>query len=116
MYEKKSTYNKPVTIYQLKSSSSPYYYKGYTTAIENGFTMNDYKAVYKTKRRWGYNLDDCFLEFNCHTPVNFKGHKLIVSDIIDLNGLKYYISPDGFVPLTNADLGIFNECVETENE
>lgn len=105
--KKKEVYCKPVTIYQLRSQECPYYKKGYMLAKTLGFNFKqDYKKVCSFKRRGGYNLDDCLLEFTNNMPEKFEGRPLSFSDIIDLNGLKYYISPGGFQVLSNADLGI----------
>lgn len=104
--KKKKVYVKPVTIYQLRSQDCKYYKKSYVLAKALGFNFErDYEEVYKCTRRGGYNLEDCIVEFS-NPPEDFHGHKLSLSDIIDLNGLKYYISPEGFQALTNADLGI----------
>lgn len=86
---------KPVKIYQLKSGVS-YKFRSYLTAKEKGLSMDDYYLVYDCNRRDDCRLDDVYYEFNCHHPEDFRGHSLSVSDIVELDGVKWYCDDIGW--------------------
>lgn len=86
---------KTIKIYQLKSGIK-YKFKSYLFARENGFTINDYNCVYEYRRRSDYKLDDVFYEFNIHHPDDFRGHSLSVSDIVEMDGIKWYCDDIGW--------------------
>ena len=44
-------------------------------------------------------LDTLFEKFNINHPKNFHGHSLSVSDVIELDGIKYYCDDFGWVKI-----------------
>lgn len=83
-----------VKIYQIKDiENTPYAFLGYRAAKVSGFSMNDYAEVYQTTTAKGESdvvLERIFRQFNIEKPNDFKGHSLSVSDIVELDGVKYY--------------------------
>lgn len=66
--------------------------------------INRYKKVYHIKtvmedKKDSVILEDIFRKFNIGRPKDFKGHSLSVSDIVELDGDKYYCDSFGFVKL-----------------
>lgn len=86
---------KELKIYQINNNAD-YEFRGFNFAKEYGFSMNDYKLVYEGKRKDSYELENAFEEFNCHIPLDFKGHSLSVSDIVEINGRKWYCDNFGW--------------------
>lgn len=88
-------------IFQL-SENAP---KGLMFNSYNGdtFNINNYKQVYSGYIESSGNiikdLDDIFVKFNVNHPSDFIGHSLSVSDIIELDGTKYYVDDIGFTKL-----------------
>lgn len=76
----------------------------YTFAKEKGFNETDYEIVYEGKIKTNdiapfdlrLALEDLFYTFNMDRPKDFKGHSMSVSDIVELNGKKYYCDSFGF--------------------
>lgn len=48
-------------------------------------------------------LDALFEKFNLHHPDDFKGHSLSVSDVIVLDGKKYYCDSFGWVDIEKEE-------------
>ena len=77
----------------------------YKTAKDLGFNLDDYVVVYegniepeddeKEVTLFDY-LENLFYIFNCDHPADFKGHSLSCSDIIELDGVKYYVDGTGW--------------------
>lgn len=82
--------------------------------IQEQFDFNNYHMVYENQNFNHYNsitgelvlenteslLDHIFSLFNIgRKPENYHGHSLSVSDIIELNGIRYYIDGIGFKQL-----------------
>ena len=92
-------------ILQLKNSKDvKYSFMGHDYAINNGFSLDDYKLVYENDiNTFGKCIDDIleklFYIFNIEKPLDFKGHSLSVSDIIELNNKKYYVDDFGFTKI-----------------
>lgn len=86
-----------VKIYQLKKDKEyPYLFMNYYFANQHGFSLNDYELVYDTERYDDYNRSDAFYEFNMNRPEDFTGHSLSVSDIVEIDGYKYYCDDVGW--------------------
>lgn len=70
-----------------------------------GFSMWDYKKVYEGDIEGSENtahlLDVIFQIFNLNHPEDFRGHSLSVSDVVELNGVKYYCDNDGWIDIKN---------------
>lgn len=76
--------------------------------LENGIKdvdINNYNMVYKNEFNDAIHNDiDSVLEtiyniFNVSRPEDFKGHSLSISDIIEVDGDKYFVNDYGFVKL-----------------
>lgn len=82
--------------------------------IEDQFSLSNYSIIYEDKNFEHINpltntpfeeninelLDYIYTIFNCgRKPETYKGHSLSVSDIIELNGVMYYVDGIGFVKL-----------------
>lgn len=69
-----------------------------------GFNIHQYKKVYEGdvdetagKEQQISVLDYLFMKFNLNHPDDFKGHSLSVSDVVILDGVKYYCDNYGWV-------------------
>lgn len=88
------------SIHQLKCSS-PKAFLHYDIVVSNlgGVDFNEYKHVY-TGEIEGDDpvamLEVLFTRFNVYHPAGFKGHSLSVSDIVVLDGIKYYCDSFGW--------------------
>lgn len=92
-------------IYQIKDIAKvDYAFRSYD---ENKFSMNDYNMVYDgtlpdTENFTDeesfviYVLEELFYVFNCDHPEDFMGHSLSVSDVVVIDGKKYYCDPFGW--------------------
>lgn len=71
-----------------------------------GFSMWDYKKVYEGEidedENTAHLLDVIFRIFNLNHPEDFRGHSLSVSDVVELNGVKYYCDNYGWVDINNG--------------
>lgn len=88
-------------ILQLKKEKlRAYGFEDYDWAIEHGFNLDDYEKVYEgTEDGWNFEmelLEYLFVKFNANRPSDFKGHSLSVSDIVVLDGKKFYTESVGF--------------------
>ena len=96
-------------IYQLKSTPQTRYakFEEYNIAKKEIPTLSlerDYDKVYTgcmSSRSDILNI--LFQKFNTERPPDFTGHSLSVSDIIEVDGVYYYVQPIGFLAL-NASL------------
>lgn len=67
--------------------------------------VNNYNCIYETEMNDAiHDKTDDILEgiyeiFNISRPADFHGHSLSVSDIVELNGVKYYVDSVGFEKL-----------------
>jgi hypothetical protein len=84
-------------IWQLKHENlRAYGFMDYEWACEHGFSLNDYEKTYdgelEDNDAWDEEiyLELLFKIFNVNRPEDFKGHSLSVSDIVSLNGKKFY--------------------------
>ena len=84
-------------IWQLKEvNRRAYGFMDYEWACEHGFKLDDYEKVYESElddnAAWDEEiyLELLFRIFNVNRPKDFKGHSLSVSDIVVLNGKKFY--------------------------
>ena len=79
-------------ILQLKNTRE-YGFMPYDFAKEWGFKLSDYDTVYEENIDSDTSLDELYIKFqheNPDCPADFKGHSLSTSDIIELDGHKYY--------------------------
>ena len=85
-------------IWQLKAEKlRAYGFMDYEWATEHGFDFNHYEKVYEGDNL--ENLEDIFFHFNMRRPTDFRGHSLSVSDIVVLNGEKFYCDRIGWKKL-----------------
>lgn len=84
-----------VNIYQLDITSN-YVFMDYEFALTHNFNLYDYKLVasFNTEKE---DLEDIFyIGNNGKLQEYFKVRSLSVSDIIEINGKKYYIDSFGY--------------------
>ena len=96
-------------ILQLKyEKHRAYGFMDYEWALEHGFSLDDYEKVYEGEIETGRyiegTLDNIFTKFNIDRPKDFKGHSLSVSDIVILNGEKFYCDSFGWKKLQEVKL------------
>lgn len=93
-------------IYQIKNEEAmmKYGFMRLSFAKEHGLDFNDYEKVWEGQIEVEDNkevepinyLEHLYYEFNCNHPEGFKGHSMSVSDIVILDGVKYYCDSFGF--------------------
>ena len=103
-----------IEILQLKDSSEfKYQFAPYKYAVEHGFSEDDYVSVWQgtcknvLQKDCITLLDEIFRCFNCVTDedgkrfqkLKFKGHSLSTSDIVVLDGKKFYCDRCGWQEL-----------------
>lgn len=86
------------------SDLTAYGFMNYEFAKKHGFNLADYHVVYEGKIDGDKDnidevLEDLFYIFNVNHPLDFKGHSLSVSDIVEVNGVSYYCDSTGWVRL-----------------
>ena len=90
-------------IWQLKKENMRAYgFMDYDWAKEHGFSLNDYEKTYEGEIDGATIpaiLEDLFMIFNIRRPEDFKGRSLSVSDIICLDGKRYYCEPCGYMKI-----------------
>lgn len=93
--------NRVVEIYQLDADNSQVFEDATSDVVD----MTEYKKVYKTLITL-YNqyidstdrevLSIIFQHFNINRPDDYKARSLSVSDVVILDGIKYYCQKDGW--------------------
>lgn len=88
------------SIHQLKCSN-PKAFLSYNIVVSQlgGVDFNEYKQVYTGEIEGddpAVMLEILFTKFNVNHPVDFKGHSLSMSDIVVLDGTKYYCDSFGW--------------------
>lgn len=88
-------------ILQLKREHiGDYGFNTYGYAVKHGLNIEHYDKVYEGEITDEYSyMTACHVlyeKFNLDRPEDFKGHSLSVSDIIVLDGRKYYTDIVGF--------------------
>ena len=67
---------------------------------ETKFSIDNYKQVYDGNIDAEENvigtLEKIYSVFNASRPKDFKGHSLSVSDVVELDGEKYYVDRLGW--------------------
>ena len=68
-----------------------------------GFSMWDYENVYEgdvqSLDSIRMTLDSLFCKFNLHHPADFCGRSMSVSDVVEMNGKRYYCDNDCWVDI-----------------
>lgn len=99
--------------YKIKQlpHGTPYKFYWYDLAVKTGFNpkdISDYIEVYsgqvKKKKTVEDTLEELFMLFNLNHPKDYKSHSLSVSDIIELDGINYFVDGCGFKPLTEVEV------------
>ena len=78
--------------------------------VHDKFSLSDYKQVYEGNIELDEKdthqdvkpidyLEHLFYIFNINHPKDFKGHSLSVSDVVELDGKKYYCDSAGWQEL-----------------
>lgn len=88
-----------VKIYQIKNIVEVMY--AFRDYDKDAFNLDDYQVVAETEmeipEEWqGAPLEYIFMRFNGSARRDFKMHSLSVSDVVELNGTKYYVNGVGF--------------------
>lgn len=68
------------------------------------FNLNNYEVVYEgevdnTDKSDFTVLEQLYMKFNINHPSDYRGHSISVSDIIELDGTKYYVEDLGYTKL-----------------
>lgn len=83
-----------------KEGYRKYAFMRYEFALKHDFDINDYSLIYEGEINITESIENIleylFMKFNTKLPEGYKGHSLSVSDIIELNGVKYYVDDIGF--------------------
>lgn len=92
-------------ILQIKNlRDCDYSFDGWKWAKDK-FNIDDYEEVYHGEKE-GDNpfavLEDLFVEFNINHPIDFRGHSLSVSDVVELDGKHYYCDSCGWVEINGG--------------
>lgn len=89
-------------LYQLKESAlHKYGFMKYEFALKNNFQISDYDLVWEgdieaNDEDIDFVLEDLFVMFNTTRTEGYEGRSLSVSDIVEMNGIKYYCNPFGW--------------------
>ena len=88
-------------IYQIKiDSDARYEFMDYDWALTHGFNLDHYEKVYEGDVTPASTLEGTcetlFYKFNMERPKDFKGHSLSVSDIVVVDGQRFYTDSIGF--------------------
>lgn len=91
-------------ILQLKDEKlEAYGFMRYEFAAKHGFSLDDYEKLYEgeidMELEENEYLELLFRIFNVNRPSDFKGHSLSVSDIVSLEGEKFYCDSFGWKKL-----------------
>lgn len=89
---------KRIKVYQIRDiANCEYSFMGYKYA-EGKLNMKDYKLVANFNNDANFTLDDVFKMGNngILQKAGFKMRSISVSDIIEVNGKKYYVDSFGF--------------------
>ena len=97
-----------ITIYQMKETTHKF--KSYEWLEKDGVdVVKDFDNLYN--KVYVYNnytsdtnnvyevLEDLFCIFNLHHPSDYRGHSLSTSDVIDVDGVKYFCDSVGWKKL-----------------
>ena len=89
-------------IYQLKSiAETRYAFRSWEEA-EKYFSMDDYKLVYEGSIKSDSDiniLNKLWDVFNLDHPHDFRGHSMSMSDVVQINGKRYYCDSRGWKEL-----------------
>ena len=70
-----------------------------------GFSMWEYRLVWEGETETADDtldeavLDELFTEFNIAHPKNYHGRSMSTSDVVELDGVKYYCDSIGWVKI-----------------
>ena len=85
-------------IYQ--TNNRRYVFMGHEYAKKNGFSLNDYNMVYEgeieREKTINETLEKIYVQLNMYRPDDYNARSLSVSDIVEINGEKYYVDSLGF--------------------
>ena len=92
-------------IYQTDPKTCDYCFEWWSWAKDR-FNFKDYELVYEgeaipSEKGPTATLEELFFIFNMKHPLDFTGHSLSVSDIVELDGHYYYCDNVGWTDITN---------------
>ena len=83
----------------LQSDNRDYTFMNFRWALNNGFKISDYKAVY-ARTIEADTVDDALNKlwkiFNINHPADYKGRSLSMSDVVMIDGVPYYCDNFGW--------------------
>ena len=92
---------KEVKIFQIKETTEniAFLFCNFDFCNRYGFKVKreNYQCVYDGEIKEDTTLDDIFYRFNVEIPLNFKGHSLSVSDVIEIHDMETDTSQFWFV-------------------
>lgn len=80
----------------LQTESLDFMFKPYDRVAENGVDLDKYDVVWEEELPEGVELEDIFTRFNVEIPRGYKGRSLSVSDIVEADGVMWYVDRIGF--------------------
>lgn len=91
-------------IYQVDPHDCDYAFEWWSWA-QDRFNFKDYELVYEgeaipSEKGPTATLEELFFIFNMKHPLDFTGHSLSVSDIVELDGHYYYCDNVGWTDIT----------------
>lgn len=91
-----------VKIYQMENGDN--LFMSYDFAMKHGgISFDNYEMIYEMNMVNNHEiyqtLNMIFEKFNLYHPSDYKGRSLSVSDIVEINGNKYYVDSFGFKKL-----------------
>lgn len=97
---------KCVRVLQLRKDAKDWRYKAFTAyevmmKVFGKIEMDDYEEVYSGVMRDNVTLEDVFEMGNWRHPEGWKGHSMSVSDIVEIDGKKWYCNDVGWKELCN---------------
>lgn len=87
-------------IKQWKDKINYPFFLDYEYARKHGFDLSKYESIYEglleDEKDVNPGLEKIFTIFNNSIPSDFKGHSLSVGDVVELDGVDYFVEPVGF--------------------
>lgn len=93
-----------VVIYQLPDEN-PMKFRGTSSSLTvKSFDVSAYNTVYECVRSDDYTNEDAFEEFNINHPSDFRSHSLSVSDMVSIDGKKYFCDSVGWIEVVDGKI------------
>lgn len=84
-----------VRVYQA-DIMAPNKFMGYDFSMKHGGVERKYYKTVFSGELAARDLEDVYLILNTNRPENYNGHSLSVSDVVEMDGKKYFVDSFGF--------------------